>query len=252
MLTPFSYPNYPTADGHLTTKVRQKYIDAAIADKVLPQTAHRMPQIISLNASNESNKPIQFWQLYSVLGPDRIMRIVQNFYERVYKDEPWFSSVFARVGGMNHHIATQSGMWIDTMGGGPAYHGGEFRLSFHHTHNAMSLMNKKGAERWHKLMVEALDASTNQMTVDARVRPSINTFLTHFFGKYAAEFNFSNQATFGATNPPFQQKMNFMNMKLEAIEALSETELKEALSGRGIDVTRYKDKRQLVDKALSL
>lgn len=223
-----------------------------MASKVLPKNAHRMPHIISLSAPNDTTKPIQFWQLYSVLGQDHIVAIVQNFYQRVFADEDWFTSVFAHVGDINHHIITQASMWLDVMGAGPAYHGAEYRLSFHHTHNAMQLMNDQGAKRWAKLMVETLDASANHMTQDPRVRPSINTFLTHFFGRYATEFNFENRETFGNTNPPMAQKINFLNMTSDAIEAMSETELKEALAGRGVDITNYLDKTDLVNKALSL
>jgi len=127
-----------------------------------------------------------------------------------------------------------------------------FRLSFHHTHNAIQLMNEKGAKRWVKLMVEGLDNSGIHMTDDARVRPSINTFLAHFFDKYATEFNFSNLETFGDTNPPVRRKINFMNMTSDAIETLPENDLKEALVGRGVDVSMYGDKADLVNKALSL
>jgi truncated hemoglobin YjbI len=204
----FSYPNYPTREGYLTERIRNKYIDTAVANNVLPMKAHRMPQIISLSASNDTTKPIQFWQLYSVLGQDRVVSIVKNFYERVFDDEDWFRAVFARVGGLNHHLSTQSGMWLDVMGAGPTYHGGEFRLNFHHSHNAMQLMNEQGAKRWAKLMVEALDGSAKHMTDDIRVRPSINTFLTHFLGKYADEFNLRSHETFGDTNSPFKLKIN--------------------------------------------
>ena len=57
-------------------------------------------------------------------------------------------------------------MWLDVMGGGLKYHGAEFRLNFHHQHNAFQLMNEKGAERWIKLMVETLDACQNFVTPD--------------------------------------------------------------------------------------
>ena len=113
-------------------------------------------------------------------------------------------------------------------------------------------MNEKGAKRWAKLMVETLNDTAKHMTQDTRVRPSINTFLSHFFGKYAAEFNFENLETFGDTNPPMKQKFNFMNMTNDAIEAMSETDLKEALIGRGVDVANYQQKTDLVNKALSL
>ncbi|MEP3279942.1 MAG: hypothetical protein ABJN26_26050 [Stappiaceae bacterium] len=236
----------------MTETIRHKYIEAAIVEGILPNAAHRMASVVSLSAPNDITKPIQFWQLYSVLGPQRIVNIVGKFYARVFDDDPWFTSVFARIGGVGHHVNTQASMWVDVMGGGPAYHGAEFRLNFHHTHNAMSLMNERGAKHWVNLMVETLDASSEHMTEDARVRPSLNTFLAHFLAKYAADFKFSIHDSFGDTNPPLKRKINFMNMTSDAIEALSEDELKEALSGRGIDVSDYRDKQALVNKALSL
>jgi len=236
----------------MSEKVQQDYITSAIAKKRLPNDAHRMAQIISLDASNDVTKPIQLWQLYSVLGPERIVHIVTDFYGRVFKDEAWFTSVFARVGGVSHHINTQASMWIDVMGGGPAYHGGDFRLNFHHTHNAIQLMNEKGAERWTRLMLETLEATAGHMTDDPRVRPAINTFLTHFMGKYANEFAFENKSVFGETNAPVKRKLNFMNMTSQAIEALSETELREALDDQGVDISNYPTKQDLVNKAQML
>ena len=91
------------------------------------------------------------------------------------------------------------------MGGAPYYHGAEFRLNFHHVHNANSLMNEKGARRWVTLMVDALEASAPLMSDDPRVRVSLNTFLAHFFAKYAQDFNFENRETFGPINPPVLQ-----------------------------------------------
>ncbi len=218
----------------------------------MPENAHRIAEIISLSASNDGNKPIQFWQLFSVLGQEPIVRIVASFYQRVFADEKWFRAPFERVGDLNHHVGTQAYMWFDVMGAGPAYHGGEFRLNFHHTHNAIQLMNEKGAKRWVKLMVDTLDSSASVMTDDPRVRPAINTFLTHFFAKYAADFNFANNESFGELNPPFKRKINFMNMTSDAIEALAEDELRDALGDRGIDVDNIKSKTDLVNMALSL
>lgn len=251
-LNDLNHPRFPTRNGYLTERTRQNYIEAAVSSNVLPKDAHRMPDVLTLSASKDIKKPIQFWQLYSVLGQDRIVGIVRNFYQRVFSDEEWFRSVFAHVGGVNHHIGTQASLWIDVMGGGPYYHGGEFRLSFHHTHNAHRLMNNKGAQRWVKLMVEALDASDNHMTDDPRVRLSLNTFLTHFFGKYANDFGFENRETFGDINPPLKRKINFMNMTSDAIEALPEDELREALVGRGVDVNGYQNREELVSKALNM
>jgi len=143
-------------------------------------------------------------------------------------------------------------MWLDVMGAGPAYHGAEFRLNFHHTHNAIQLMNDEGARRWVKLMIETLEDSGQYMAQDPRIRPSLNTFLTYFFGKYADEFSFDSSVNFGPTNPAIKQKINFMSMTSDAIEALSETELRDALKGRGVDVDQMKSKSELINKALSL
>lgn len=248
----YTYPIHPTAPGYLTETIRQKYITNAIANNTLPKDAHRMEQIISLSAPNDATKPIQFWQLFSVLGQRPIVAIVSEFYQRVFEDEEWFVSVFERVGPVRHHVNTQAAMWIDVMGGGQFYHGAEFRINFHHMHNAHQLMNEKGAKKWVKLMVETLDDSARHMTKDPRVRPAINTFLAHFMGKYEDDFNFKNPVTIGDTNPPFKMKINFINMTNAQIEALSEDELKDALSGRGVHVTGFESKSELVNKALAL
>ncbi len=200
-MTRYNYPDFPGGHGYLTAAIRDKYIKAAIAQQLLPENAASLEYITSLSAPDDVTLPIQFWQLHSVLGQERIINIVQNFYQRVYSDEPWFTSVFERVGNLHHHVLTQSAMWVDVMGGGRAYHGGEFRLSFHHTHNAMQLMNDKGAQRWVALMTETLNDHSVDMTDDPRVRPALNTFLSYFLGKYASEFNFKNNDSFGDVNP---------------------------------------------------
>lgn len=245
-------PRFPTKPGYMTEKIQRDYIQASMAKDLLPAQAHRMADILSLTAPSDVSKPIQFWQLYSVLGQDPIVAIVQSFYQCVFEQDEWFRSVFERVGGINHHINTQASMWIDVMGGGPYYHGAEFRLNFHHTHNAMQLMNDKGAELWSKLMLETLDASMHLIADDPRIRTSINTFLSFFMGKYADEFAFENRSFFGATNPPYKRKINFMKMTEQAIEALSEAELAEALSQQGVDVTQYEGKAAKVNKALMM
>ncbi|MCO4848056.1 MAG: hypothetical protein KC448_08810 [Yoonia sp.] len=246
----FTYPNHPTGHGYMSEKTQRDYIASAIAKNLLPANAHRVAEIVSLSASNNVSKPVQFWQLYSVLGQGPIVRIVESFYERVFADEEWFTSVFARVGGIGHHINTQASMWIDVMGGGPYYHGADFRLNFHHTHNAIQLMNDKGGERWSQLMLDTLEASAKDMTDDPRIRTSINTFLSHFMTKYAEDFAFENRSFFGETNPPFKQPINFLKMSQEAIEALTENEIKDALKDRGVDVSNYAGKDELVNKAL--
>lgn len=236
----------------MTEKIRAKYIASAVKKKLLPDNAHRMADVLSLTAPADTSQPIQFWQLYSVLGQDRIVRIVQSFYERVFADEEWFSSVFARVNSINGHINSQASMWIDVMGGGQYYHGGEYRLSFHHSHNAMALMNDKGAKRWCELMLQTLDDPSLDLTEDPRVRRSINTFLSYFMDKYAEEFSFSEISVFGEANALLKRRLNLMNLSDEAIEALSEAELADALTARGLDMALYPDKQAMINQALRL
>ena len=247
-----NYPSYEPSYGYMTEKIRHAYIAKAIDKKILPSTAYRMQDIVSLSAPSNSSKPIQFWQLYSVLGQKRIVRIVQNFYRRVYQDKDWFRMVFARVGDESHHVRTQSAMWLDAMGGGLKYHGAEFRLNFHHQHNAFQLMNEKGAERWIKLMVETLDTSQKYMRHDPRVRISINTFLEYFMDKYASDFGFKTKSAFGPINAPVKRTLNFMNMTDAEIETLSAFELKEGLADRGVDEKKQLQKRELVKLAKRL
>ena len=102
-------------------------------------------------------------------------------------------------------------------------------------------------------MSRGLNVHSAQLaTDDPRIRTSINTFLSFFMGKYADEFAFENRSFFGDTNGPYKQKINFMKMTEQAIEALSETELDDALSKRGVDITRYKGKAAKVNKALMM
>jgi truncated hemoglobin YjbI len=248
----YNYPTYIPQNGVMTERVRSNYIDKAIDKKLLPKQSHRLSQIISLDASNDPSNPIQFWQLYSVMGAQRIEAIVRRFYDRVFEDEDWFTSVFVRVASKERHIITQAAMWIDVMGGGRRYQGGDFRLNFHHTHNAFELMNDRGAQRWVEIMIEALNDYDIDYTADQRVRPAVNTFLSYFMSKYAEDFNFTDCSAFGETNTAFKRRLNFLNMSSDAIWALSDTELKDELGARGIDVSIYADKEQLAYKALSL
>lgn len=251
-MSKYDLPKYPTRHGYMSEKIQRDYLASAIEKGLMPDNAHRIAEIVSLTAASNTMKPIQFWQLYSILGQEPLVKIVESFYERVFDDEDWFTSVFERVGGIGHHINTQAAMWIDVMGGGPYYHGAEYRLSFHHTHNAIQLMNDKGAARWSQLMLETLDTSKWLTTTDPRVRISINTFLSHFMSKYSQEFKFENCSFFGETNGPFKQKINFMNLTESAINTFTENDLREALIGRGIDVSKYSDKDALVKKALTM
>lgn len=99
-------PKFPTRPGYMTEKTQRDCISSAISKKLLPKDAHRMADILSMTASSDVTKPIQFWQLYSVLGQDPIVQIVQRFYQSVFEQDDWFKSVFERVEGIHHHINT--------------------------------------------------------------------------------------------------------------------------------------------------
>eukprot|EP00511_Aplanochytrium_stocchinoi_P014127 CAMPEP_0204895490 /NCGR_PEP_ID=MMETSP1349-20130617/34055_1 /ASSEMBLY_ACC=CAM_ASM_000710 /TAXON_ID=215587 /ORGANISM="Aplanochytrium stocchinoi, Strain GSBS06" /LENGTH=218 /DNA_ID=CAMNT_0052062875 /DNA_START=1649 /DNA_END=2305 /DNA_ORIENTATION=+ len=107
---------------------------------------------------------------------------------RVYDDEedPGFRSAFTRISGIEHHISTQTAFWIDAMGGGRAYHGGDYRLNVHHSHNAASVMNAQGAKRWMYHMGNAL-CDLNFSHIDVRIKPCLVDFLRTKMKKYAKE-----------------------------------------------------------------
>ena len=52
-----------------------------------------------LTASPDRSHVLYYWQLYSLLGEDRIYAIVRRFYERVFsdKDDPDFRRAFEAV-----------------------------------------------------------------------------------------------------------------------------------------------------------
>lgn len=144
----------------------------------------------SLQANLDTSRPLYFWQLYSVLGTNRIVEIVRNLYTRIYADteEPWLPKAFTRIADVDHHIATQAAFWLDVMGRGKCYHGGEYRLNFHHQHNAAHVMTQVGAARWMHHMRLALDES--DLGPDPRVRATIDEFLRVRMEKYAQQHAF--------------------------------------------------------------
>lgn len=144
----------------------------------------------SLQADLDRSQPLYFWQLYSVLGTDLIVKIVENLYASIAADieEPWLPKAFTRISGWDHHVASQAAFWLDAMGRGKCYHGGEGRLEFHHHHNAGHVMTQVGAARWMHHMRLALDKS--DLGPDPRVSGTIEEFLRTRMEKYASQFAF--------------------------------------------------------------
>mmetsp|Transcript_15377 Transcript_15377/g.30358 ORF Transcript_15377/g.30358 Transcript_15377/m.30358 type:complete len:252 (-) Transcript_15377:83-838(-) len=167
---------YKTGEGYVTAHSRRLFTDE--------NPSVEAPSTLSAGKNGE---PLFFWQLHSILGPKRIEAIVRKFYELVWKGEEWFKEAFLHTNDLEGHIWTQSAFWIDAMGGGRAYHGGHFRLSFHHS-RVEQAMTRKGAIRWLELMRQALDDS--DLTSDPRVRECISGFLELHMNKYGEQFEF--------------------------------------------------------------
>jgi hypothetical protein len=147
----------------------------------------------------DPSAPLFYWQLYSLLGVGKIEALIRTFYRKVFdeaedaRDDPaWarkltgetFRGVFRKVGPLEHHVSTQTQFWVDSFGGGYKYHGGDFRLNFHHENNAAAVMNEWGAKLWMRRMGDAL-VETSFAHIDPRIKPCIVGFLQAKVRKYA-------------------------------------------------------------------
>ena len=179
-------PKRETGFGYFTERGRQLWI------KQHPKEAEDNKEYIdSLNYNPDETKPLYFWQLYSLMGTQRIVQIITVFYTSVFEDKnEWFVEAFTDIGPLEHHIRTQSQFWLDAFGRGRQYHGGEFRLNYHHKFNAPQVMNHDGAKQWMYHMRKTLNSNQIDLTDDKRVRPAINEFLKIMMDKYGYEFDF--------------------------------------------------------------
>lgn len=182
----------------------------------------------SLEASTNLKDPLYFWQLYSLIGVDPIRHLVTDFYERVFADigNAWFRDVFVHVAPLEHHIHTQVAYWVDAFGGGRRYHGGNYRLNFHHYHNAKEIMNAKGAQRWMHHMRAALLAAKEQAVFqkDPRILPCIVEFLEAKMRTYAMDHRWKfDEADFEPLKIAFGMVKD--NNKMQAAESQVDTSL---------------------------
>jgi truncated hemoglobin YjbI len=145
----------------------------------------------SLVASTNLDDPLYFWQIYSLIGHKPLVALVTDFYKRVFDDteNDWFRGVFVAIAPLNHHIMTQAAYWVDAFGGGKRYHGGNYRVNFHHTYNAREVMNARGAKRWMHHMTNTLISAkdTGVFKKDPRILPCIVDFLDAKMRTYAHE-----------------------------------------------------------------
>jgi len=190
LCSPKYEPRHNAKCGYATEQGRRDWLAAHGITKSKDIAA--VPQ--SYVADRDVKAPLYYWQLFSLLGLDRIHAMVTLFYKRVYADEdaPWFRDAFTRISGIDHHITTQTQFWVDVMGGGRYYHGGDHRLNFHHTHNAAVVMTARGAQRWmHHMRSAVKDNEANPemsfAAIDPRILPCLKDFLRTKMLKYANE-----------------------------------------------------------------
>lgn len=173
---------FKTAHGYATRQARTDYL----VNRGLSDDDDDIPA--SLNASLDPDHPLYFWQVYSLLGAKPIHDLITKFYNLVYNDEDDepFRQAFMQLAPVDHHIAAQTRFWVDAMGGGPTYHGGDGRLNFHHEHNAHSVMNAAGAKRWmHHMRSALMDVQEEWSAIDERIVPCVLVFLSVKMKKYA-------------------------------------------------------------------
>ena len=164
----------------------------------------------SLIANPDIQKPLYFWQLYSILGRQPIIDIIKDFYISIYHNpagiyqneeaDRWFRNAFTSncmitksSGGaeccVEEAINTHASYWIDVFGGGDVFHGGECRLSFTHKYHATSqVMNEKGASIWMKHMMYAIHKNVDDLPEDPRIVPCILDFLKTKMKEFSEEY----------------------------------------------------------------
>ena len=178
---------YKPAFGFLTDYFRNEYIYAN-----LTKYHFNDKSVMSLNYQHNNTNTLYFWQLYSILGEERIHHFIENFYQKIFSDvhDIHFKNTFIRLGNIDYHIFGQQSFWLDVMGGGKKYAGGEFRLKRHHD-LAKDIMNTKGALIWLNHMKNTLNNQLIDLTDDCRVKRCIIDFIFFFIRKYENQYNFT-------------------------------------------------------------
>lgn len=175
----------PTS-GYMTGILKNEFLELMV-----PESKHNTIEVQSMYYHHNDSDKLYFWQLYSLLGENKINIFITNFYKRIFDDDEdkHFVESFKELGNLKKHIYGQTNFWLDCMGGGKLYKGGEKKLKFHHN-LAKDIMNKKGADRWLLHMKNTLYDKNNYIDEDPRVRPCIIEFVNFFMKKYSEQFNF--------------------------------------------------------------
>ena len=182
--------NYKPELGFLTKTIRNEYLFEEL--KLNKISIEDIPDALSLYASNNKNKRIYFWQLYNILGDEPVIYLITKFYKKIFNDEAeWFRDEFIDLGSIEYHVKGQSNFWLDIMGGGQRYIGGEKMLNKKHK-LVKNIMTREGAEKW----MDSMEKTLKEITLtkdfeDKRIIVCIYDFLEYFMNKYAIEFDFN-------------------------------------------------------------
>lgn len=182
--------NYEPELGFLTKNIRSEYLLEEL--KLNKIVIEDIPQALSLYASEDKNKRVYFWQLYNILGDEPIVYLITKFYTNIFNDDAeWFKNEFIELGSIEYHVKGQSNFWLDIMGGGQRYIGGEKMLNKRHK-LVKNIMTREGAEKWMNNMEKTLKEITlTKDFQDKRIIVCIYDFVEYFMNKYAREFDFN-------------------------------------------------------------
>ena len=178
--------------GNLTNKIRYEYLDLYIKQNKLLPIIFENSEITGLYASDDLSKTLYFWQIYSIIGPEPIRKLITVFYTSIFNSttDLWFKEEFEDLGPLKHHIDRQSEFWLDVMGGGPLYKANMKKLHMKHK-LVENIMTEKGANKWMYFMINAINTLKEDLCVDRRIIPCLIDFLNFFMLKYAHEFDFN-------------------------------------------------------------
>ena len=179
--------------GKVTRKLREDYLKKQLLFGLMTTDKIKSSSVLSYNANPDQSSELYFWQIYSVIGSDKLEKLIKVFYTRIFNDDkaPWFRDVFVELGSIDYHVRGQHRFWVNSFAGGLEYKAGLKGLLFHHQ-LAKEIMTKEGAERWLMHMQKTLKQFRPEFNKsDIRIVPCIESFLVFTMETYGIQFNFN-------------------------------------------------------------